>query len=182
MTGGHNYYCTSWLTDMGPFFAMATDSGLAALYIRPMDPDEAAQEIIGPGAAPPLERETSLLARVRDQVDAYLTDGLAAFDLPLDFQGTDFQQAVWRALLRVPYGRVVTYAQLAAMAGRPGAARAVGNAVGANPIPIIIPCHRVVASGGLGGFSSGLARKVTLLGIEGVTEGDLNRARLEAGR
>lgn len=87
---------------------------------------------------------------------------------PLDLRGTGFQRQVWEALLRIPVGQTVTYAELARQVGRPGAARAVGGAVGANPVPLLVPCHRVVAAGGLGGFSSGTEMKARLLTIEGV--------------
>jgi O-6-methylguanine DNA methyltransferase len=87
----------------------------------------------------------------------------------IQFTGsTDFQQRVWRQLVKIPKGRVTTYAQIAKALGKPRASRAVGNACGANPFPIVVPCHRVVASnGGLGGFSSGLAWKRKLLALEG---------------
>ena len=82
--------------------------------------------------------------------------------------GSAFQQRVWSALSRVPYGRVVTYGALAAAIGQPTACRAVASAVGKNPLLILIPCHRVVAAAGLGGFSAGLEAKRTLLALEGV--------------
>jgi AraC family transcriptional regulator of adaptative response/methylated-DNA-[protein]-cysteine methyltransferase len=88
---------------------------------------------------------------------------------PLDLQGTAFQQAVWKALQGIPAGSVWTYGQLAKHLGRPRAARAVGSACGANPIPFLVPCHRVVASNGaLGGFGLGLSVKRVLLAREGV--------------
>ncbi|MDE1942341.1 MAG: methylated-DNA--[protein]-cysteine S-methyltransferase [Betaproteobacteria bacterium] len=91
--------------------------------------------------------------------------------VPFDISGTPFQHAVWDALQRIPAGAVWTYGQLAAHVGHPGAARAVGSACGANPIPFLIPCHRVVAAnGGLGGFGLGLAVKRVLLAREGVAE------------
>ncbi len=82
--------------------------------------------------------------------------------------GTPFQRAVWEAVLSIPYGATISYAELAHRAGRPGAARAVGQAVGSNPIPLLIPCHRVVGADGLGGFGGGLPMKRTLLKQEGV--------------
>ena len=83
--------------------------------------------------------------------------------------GTAFQRAVWQALASIPRGQTISYAELARRVGRPGAARAVGQAVGANPVPILLPCHRVIASdGGLGGFGGGLPMKKTLLRAEGV--------------
>jgi methylated-DNA-[protein]-cysteine S-methyltransferase len=101
------------------------------------------------------------------QLAEYFAGARRAFDLPLDLRGTPFQLRVWQALLRIPYGETRTYGQLAAQIGHPGAARAVGAANGANPVAIIVPCHRVVASGGgLGGYGGGLDRKEFLLGLE----------------
>jgi methylated-DNA-[protein]-cysteine S-methyltransferase len=84
--------------------------------------------------------------------------------------GTPFQISVWRALLKIPYGKVTTYGAIAKRVSNPQAARAVGNAVGANPIPIIVPCHRVVATNGLGGYSCGIEIKKSLLGTEGILQ------------
>lgn len=94
-----------------------------------------------------------------------------AFDVPLDLEGTtEFRRRVWQRLREIPRGRVVSYGELAReLGGGSGAARAVGGAVGSNPLPIVIPCHRVVrADGGLGGFGGGLPRKAALLRLEGV--------------
>jgi AraC family transcriptional regulator of adaptative response/methylated-DNA-[protein]-cysteine methyltransferase len=88
--------------------------------------------------------------------------------MPIDVSGTPFQVAVWRALRAIPAGRTRTYGEVAEMVGSPGGARAVGGAVGSNPIPILVPCHRVVASGGIGGFGCGLPLKRRLLAAEGV--------------
>ena len=98
----------------------------------------------------------------------YASGDDAAFAAPLDLnEGTDFQRDVWKALRAIPYGEVRTYGQIAAALGRPNAARAVGAACGANPVPVIVPCHRVVAAGGgLGGFSGGLHWKKRLLHLE----------------
>lgn len=81
--------------------------------------------------------------------------------------GTEFQQAVWREIKKIPHGQTRTYSEIAAAIGRPNAVRAVGTACGANPLPVFIPCHRVVARNGLGGFGSGLPWKVLLLRMEG---------------
>ncbi|MGQ9679195.1 MAG: methylated-DNA--[protein]-cysteine S-methyltransferase [Candidatus Bathyarchaeia archaeon] len=98
-----------------------------------------------------------------------------SFDLPLDLKGTDFQLAIWKAMLRIPYGRLSTYGALAAEIGRPKSVRAAGNAVGDNPLPIIIPCHRVVRSDGtLGGYGLGLEVKRYLLSLEGSLTRDLS--------
>ena len=116
------------------------------------------------------------LARAVRQLRQYFAGERETFDIALDLQGvTDFQNQVYSQLLAVEYGRVVTYGDLARQVGRPQMARAVGQAVGANPVPIVVPCHRVVAADGkLGGFSGGLPTKVALLRIEGV-EVDGNR-------
>jgi methylated-DNA-[protein]-cysteine S-methyltransferase len=109
---------------------------------------------------------TPLLLRAREQLHAYFDGERRAFDLPLRPAGSAYQRRVWQALCDVPYGAVRTYAQIARAAG--GSARSVGGANAANPIPILIPCHRVVASGGIGGYSGGegLATKRLLLAIE----------------
>jgi methylated-DNA-[protein]-cysteine S-methyltransferase len=104
------------------------------------------------------------------QLDEYFAGRRTQFDLPLELEGTTFQKEVWTALADIPYGKTISYAELASMVGRPHAFRAVGQANGANPIPIILPCHRVVASGGrIGGYGGGLAMKRQLLAIEGIT-------------
>lgn len=109
-----------------------------------------------------------LLGRVISQLEEYFAGRRRDFDLPLrpDPPGTGFQDAVWGALARIPYGEVLSYADLAAWAGRPGAARAAGSACGANRIALLIPCHRALAKSGLGGFGGGLEAKRWLLGLE----------------
>ena len=103
------------------------------------------------------------------QVVAQVSQPDAAFDLPLDIQGTAFQQQVWRALRDIPVGETRTYTDIAAAIGKPAAARAVANACGDNPVPVAVPCHRVVrADGSLGGYRGGTDRKVALLAAEGV--------------
>jgi methylated-DNA-[protein]-cysteine S-methyltransferase len=104
------------------------------------------------------------------ELEEYFRRERLDFDLPLDLDAaTDFQREVYAELLKIPYGRVTTYGALAEAIGRAEGARAVGQAVGANPIPVVVPCHRVVAADGrLGGFSGGLAVKVALLAVENV--------------
>lgn len=102
------------------------------------------------------------------QLNAYFAGTLKAFDLPLAIDGTPFQATVWRTLQTIPYGRTWSYGELARRIGRPEASRAVGAANGRNPIPIIIPCHRVIGSNGaLTGFGGGLPIKRRLLSLEG---------------
>jgi methylated-DNA-[protein]-cysteine S-methyltransferase len=108
----------------------------------------------------------SIISSAR-QVEEYLTGRRRSFDLPLDLKGTDFQIEVWNALTAIEYGRTQTYGGIAEDIGRPGSARAVGAACGANPVPLIVPCHRVLGGDGeLTGFGPGLHWKEWLLALE----------------
>jgi methylated-DNA-[protein]-cysteine S-methyltransferase len=112
-----------------------------------------------------------VLARARAQLAEYFDGRRTRFDLPLAPRGTDFQQAVWRALLAVPFGNTSTYGEIAAAIRRPSAVRAVGAAVGANPIGIVVPCHRIIGRDGtLTGYAGGLHRKAKLLALESRAE------------
>ena len=120
-------------------------------------------------AVPDAKWEPSLLQLkpVTEQLEAYFCGTLTRFDLPLDLVGTAFQLKVWRALCRIPYGETRSYGQIARSLGQPGAARAVGLANNQNPVPIIVPCHRVIgADGSLTGYGGGLPRKRKLLELE----------------
>lgn len=111
-----------------------------------------------------------VLADARSQLMEYFAGRRSQFELPLAPRGTPFQQAVWQALLAVPFGATSTYGQVAAAIGRPASVRAVGAAVGANPIGIIVPCHRIIGrDGSLTGYAGGIDRKVRLLALEGRT-------------
>lgn len=112
----------------------------------------------------------ALLLKVINQIKEYLNGEREVFDLPLELSlGTPFQQKVWAALQKIPYGETISYAKLADNIGQPKAFRAVANANGKNPFSIIIPCHRVIASDGeLGGYTGGLDKKEYLLALEGV--------------
>jgi methylated-DNA-[protein]-cysteine S-methyltransferase len=113
--------------------------------------------------------EAKLVREVQTQLMAFLMNQRRELDFPLDLsRGTPFQRQVWRAILRIPYGRVRSYRWVADRVGGAQYARAVGNALGANPVPIIVPCHRIVTSdGSLGGFTGGLPVKRKLLALEG---------------
>ena len=104
------------------------------------------------------------------QLTEYFAGDRKTFDLPLDFsRGTEFQQKVWKALVNIPYGKTETYAGIAKLAGSPGGCRAAGNAVGANPFLVVVPCHRVIKTdGSIGGFGAGLAAKRALFDVEGL--------------
>lgn len=116
---------------------------------------------------PRWRRRDQAFAAVIDQLEAYFRGDLRDFSVPLALKGTDFQIQVWNELRNIPYGETVSYADLARRIGRPTAFRAVGLANGANPIPIIVPCHRVIGSNGkLTGYGGGLPIKQALLEIE----------------
>ena len=111
-----------------------------------------------------------LFEMARRQLEEYFAGVRQNFDLPLDPGGTDFQRRVWRTLLDIPYGKVISYKELARRVDRPKGFQAVGQANGKNPLPILIPCHRVIAAdGSLGGYSAGLDRKGFLLDLEGIS-------------
>ena len=121
-------------------------------------------------AAPPRpdwNQNGAAFAEVIRQLQAYFRGELEEFDVPLAMEGTEFQIRVWNALRTIPYGETISYAQLARRIGNPKAVRAVGLANGSNPIPIIVPCHRVIGSdGSLTGFGGGLSTKKKLLELE----------------
>ena len=103
-----------------------------------------------------------------EQLEQYLAKERTQFEIPLDLRGTDFQNRVWQRLLKIPYGATVAYGELAREMGIPGGSRAIGGATGSNPVPIIVPCHRVVGmTGSLVGFGGGVELKERLLELEG---------------
>jgi O-6-methylguanine DNA methyltransferase len=114
-----------------------------------------------------IRQRTLFIDQALAEIDAYLAGGLRTFETPLDLRGTPFQRRVWSEVARVPYGMTVSYGEIAMRIGRPRAARAVGAANGANPLPLFVPCHRVVAAdGALQGYGGGLAVKAALLQLE----------------
>ena len=155
-------------TPLGTLFATAIGGSLTGIYFE------------GQRHAPAMSRDWredpshAPLAECARQLADYFDGKRQCFDLPLAPGGTDFQQRVWREIRRIPYGEKLTYAELAARAGAPGAARAAGAATGRNPLTIVVPCHRVVGTdGSLTGYAGGLERKTRLLAIEGALEGAL---------
>ena len=149
---------------VGELLVAATDRGLCRISYRPEGMDETLARTFG-----------ALVLRVplddvRRELDEYFEGRRRAFDLPIDLRVAPFHEAVLAELARVPYGRTETYGVLAAKAGRPGAARAVGTVINRNPIPIVLPCHRVIgANGSLTGYAGGLDVKRRLLQLEGAT-------------
>ena len=143
-----------YLTPFGPVTIAADGRALTGLAFEERD-------------YPGQRRPTELTNRAANELQEYLAGKRRAFDLPLAPAGTDFQKRVWRALQDIPYGQTRSYSEVADAIGRPSACRAVGSANGKNPIPILIPCHRVVAaSGALGGYAWGPRVKQQLLDLE----------------
>jgi methylated-DNA-[protein]-cysteine S-methyltransferase len=148
---------------IGRVLVAASDAGITRMEIAP-----------GQGAAKTSERSVgnkqarAHVARAIRQLKEYFTGKRREFDLPLDLRGTALQQRVWQSLLEIPYGKTMTYGELARRVGTPRAARAAGAACGANPVWLVVPCHRVIGSdGGLHGYGGGLWRKEFLLKHEG---------------
>lgn len=141
------------------------DSPIGPLTIVLDEAGRLAQLRFANGGEPPPAPPAGAVAR---QLAEYFAGSRTAFDLELAPRGTPFQRAVWNELLRIPYGETITYAELARRIGKPAAVRAVGAANGANPIPVIVPCHRVIGSNGtLTGYGGGIFRKQFLLALEG---------------
>ena len=122
---------------------------------------------------------SDVIRAAKKQLDEYFVKRRIAFDLPLAFTGTDFQKAVWSEIAKIEYGDLMTYGDLARTAGRPGAVRATGLAVGANPLSVIVPCHRIVGKdGAITGYGGGIEAKKWLLRHEGHEESDALTVRL----
>jgi methylated-DNA-[protein]-cysteine S-methyltransferase len=152
----------------GPAVAAATEGGLCKLDLNPPSFGEFMEEVEAQFGTKPVEDGRMFLTLWRE-LKSYFAGEPVSFTQKLDLRGTEFQKTVWRELLKIPYGNVRSYKWLAAQAGNPNAARAVGNALGGNKIPVIIPCHRIIeSSGGLGGFGGGIELKKRLLQLEGV--------------
>ncbi len=162
---------------LGTILTAATEAGLCMLRFLQPDAPEKDPESQGPVVLPAsfltnprfIWDSNPVLERAQECISAYFDGTSIHLDVPVDFlTGTPFQKEVWRALREIPYGETRSYGQIAARIGRPKAARAVGRACGKNPVALVVPCHRVIASdGSLGGFSSGLAIKKALLEREG---------------
>jgi len=144
-------------TPVGPLVLKGDDEHLRVLLL-PGAPE---------GPSGPVRPPTGPVRQAAAQLGEYFDGTRTTFDLPLAPAGTRFQRSVWFALAEIPYGETISYGELARWVGRPSAYRAVGQANGANPLPIILPCHRVVASGGgIGGYGGGLTLKRQLLDLE----------------
>lgn len=152
--------CMHMDSPIGVLTLIADDAGLCSIDFPP------------PASPPPgrpwRDGDGGVLPEARRQLEAYFAGTRRDFDLPLSPRGTPFQREVWTALARIPYGRTWSYRDIANSIGRPTATRAVGAANGRNPLPIVVPCHRVIgADGSLTGFGGGLPIKAFLLRLEG---------------
>jgi methylated-DNA-[protein]-cysteine S-methyltransferase len=154
---------------LGPLTAAVTPAGLVRLAYEGFRPrDEVLQELAAK-VSPRMLEAPARLDPLRRQLEEYFEGRRRGFDLPIDWSLTrGFTRGVLQATARIPYGEVGTYASVAGAAGSPRAVRAAGNALGANPMPVVVPCHRVLRSGGaLGGYTGGVERKEFLLRLEG---------------
>jgi O-6-methylguanine DNA methyltransferase len=175
-------------TVLDPLLAVAGPAGLVRLEFLPRAWEyhthahaiaralAAAKGAADPAAPPEVREDSHAFAELRDQLAEYFTGRREVFTIPLDVRGTPFQLKVLGALQRIPYGKLRTYGQLARSIRQPTATRAVGQAAGHNPLPILVPCHRLVGKGGsLVGFAGGITTKARLLRLEGHTLGDAQR-------
>jgi len=172
-------HCTTMDSRIGPLFLAASTKGLVALEfdtrlpgqqsIRP-NPRDLREEKKGIT----FEESSRVMQPYVTELEEYFAGARRAFDFPLDLRGTDFQRACWHALLAIPYGETRSYADIARAVGKANAFRAVGMANNRNPIAIVVPCHRVIASDGtLCGYGGGLDVKRKLLELEGALSGTL---------
>jgi len=172
-------HCTTMHSAIGPLFLAASAQGLVALEFDARLPG---QQSIRPNPRHlreekrgfKFEESPRLLQLYVRELEEYFAGKRREFTFPLDLRGTDFQKACWQALLAIPYGETRTYADIARAVGKPNAFRAVGMANNRNPIAIVVPCHRVIASDGtLCGYGGGLDVKRKLLELEGALSGTL---------
>lgn len=154
-TSGNSLYFQYVETALGNFSLFADDKALCGLHFGPMDPPEQSR-----GA-------NDVTAHAARELREYAAGERRDFTVPLSIQGTPFQRSVWKALQTIPYGETRSYKDIAAQLGNPAAVRAVGHANNRNPLPLLIPCHRVIGSdGNLVGYAGGLPLKESLLALE----------------
>jgi methylated-DNA-[protein]-cysteine S-methyltransferase len=152
---------TTWQGPLGNMIVAATHTGLAGVWFE-------GQQHLPDNSAWQRDDKHPVLQQATRQLGEYFSGKRTQFDLPLDLQGgTTFQQSVWQALLRIPSGATSSYGEISERIGKPAAVRAVGAAIGRNPVSVIVPCHRVLGrDGSLTGYAGGLERKTALLKLE----------------
>jgi len=164
---GERLYHSVVETPIGPLHLVSTKIGLAGVGLGEREKLERWLRRTFPEAEKEPARDRH--NRFENQIRQYFEGRRRIFDVPLDLRGSDFQKAVWAEVSRIPFGRAASYGEIAHLVGRPRAGRAVGAANGANPVPIVVPCHRVIgADGSLTGYGGGLESKRWLLAHEGV--------------
>jgi methylated-DNA-[protein]-cysteine S-methyltransferase len=162
------YYTTTFDSPCGPLLCVVDEAGAVVRieFYKDGYSQRVVERLRAKGAE--IVEDASRTAEVRRQLAEYFAGERRDFELALAPEGTPFERAVWAELSKIPFGETRSYGEIAAILGRPGAARAVGRANGANPIPIVVPCHRVIgADGSLTGFGGGLGVKSRLLELEG---------------
>jgi methylated-DNA-[protein]-cysteine S-methyltransferase len=151
-----------WLLDsaIGPMYLVASEKGLQGVFWK-------SQQVTFANSLDSNFKEIKILAQTKSQLDEYLIGQRKVFDIPFDVEGTAFQRQVWEELTKIPYGKTVSYTELACRIKKETAVRAVGSANAKNPLCVFVPCHRVIAAdGSLGGYSGGLEIKAKLLELE----------------
>ncbi len=172
-TSGDNLFCTSRRFPIGEIGVVCSERGLREVNVRKPSGTFSGNH------RSDRKPQAALARRVLAEIGEFLQGRRRKFTVPLDLQGTEFQLQVWKALLRIPYGQTRSYGEIARAVGNPKAARAVGMANHCNPLAIVVPCHRVVASdGSLGGYGGGVEMKSRLLRLEA----SVNRATGPQGR
>lgn len=179
MPSAESLFCASARFQIGEVGVVCSEKGLHEVAIRNVRSSLAARQASGTSVLSRSDSKAAALARrALAEIAEFLDGRRRKFTVPLDLRGTPFQMQVWKALLRIPYGETRSYGEIARAVGRPKAARAVGMANHTNPVAIVVPCHRVVASdGSLGGYAGGLEMKSRLLRLEASPNGTARRAR-----
>lgn len=152
------------LTPFGELVLVANEGKLVYCNWNEKDCEQKLKRVVGRKDHNEGAEDVSVVDKAACQIDEFCEGRLREFELPCEMRGTEFQKSVWRILMEIPYGETLTYKDVAKLIGRPKAVRAVAAACGANPLALIIPCHRVVASNGTpGGYTGGLDKKLSLL-------------------
>ncbi|MGQ4004918.1 methylated-DNA--[protein]-cysteine S-methyltransferase [Francisellaceae bacterium CB300] len=174
------FYAQEFVTPIGHVIAIADITYLYALNFINDSIPKSIEKILNTYSAKLVFEDNGILSQTKNQLDKYFKNGLKNFTIPLKLTGTDFQKQVWSELIKIPYGKTLSYKQEAVNIGNEKAFRAVANANGKNSISIIIPCHRVVNSNGkLGGYTGGIEKKVYLLELEKLNYEKINSVKLQ---
>ncbi len=182
MSTGEVLYASTLLTPLGPLKLYSTGTGLAGLALNRQGVPRLERWLARHFSSAEQREDEGRHSQIRKQLLEYLDGRRRVFDVPLDLGGTPFQTDVWNQVAAIPYGVTATYGDIAHLIGHPKARRAVGRANGANPVPILVPCHRVIGgAGSLTGYGAGLPVKRWLLAHEGVFPADAVQMSLFSG-